>query len=182
MPKRCGIHTPRLEHRLAGFVRSLVRFTTFPPASTAAVPHTSCSSCSYGKNIHITTHMYVHTVSFIQNQLSAVSQLFTNHDACIQVWMADPATQAAPLAPPRHHMHPCSFDGLHPSLQEDADANIGPLADVREALLGPEASKVRSYSVHPHEEALLFSKLPVAMYSTVGALHILAVEHNFWYC
>lgn len=80
---------------------------------------------------------------------------------CMQVWTADPATQAVPLKPPGNYVHPCSYDALHASQQEDVDANIGSLADVREALLGPEASKVRICPLQSTQymEVLLYSKV-----------------------
>ena len=61
--------------------------------------------------------------------------------------MADPATQAVPVDTPRHLVNPCGYDVLHASLRAEVDANLGHLADVREALLGPGASKVRNHSL-----------------------------------
>ena len=56
--------------------------------------------------------------------------------------MADPASQAEPLDAPRHLVHPSGYDALHPSLQAEMDACMGSLPDAREALLGPDASRV----------------------------------------
>jgi hypothetical protein len=73
----------------------------------------------------------------------------------VQVWLADPHTQAVPLEPPSHHVHPCGYDYLHASVREKVDSSIGPLAHVREALIGRDTTKVRNYSaVHPALGAL----------------------------